>query len=139
MTSSGNASCTTPSQCVHAANSARVGEYFIGKLRELKLRYECIGDVRGKGLMLGIELVENRSTKVPASGLCDRLITRAYYNGLLLLSCGQSTIRFMPPLMITNADVDEALTILTASLDEVLANDKKDSGAAMPAADAARS
>ena len=46
--------------------------------------------------------------------------------------CGQSTIRFMPPLMITNADVDEALTILTASLDEVLANDKKDSGAAGP-------
>ena len=123
----------------YAANSARVGEYFIGKLRELKLRYECIGDVRGKGLMLGIELVENRSTKVPATGLCDRLITRAYYNGLLLLSCGQSTIRFMPPLMITNADVDEALTILTASLDEVLANDKKDSGAALPAADAARS
>src|SRR6186713_3061061 len=59
----------------YAANSARVGEYFIGKLRELKLRYECIGDVRGKGLMLGIELVENRSTKVPATGLCDRLIT----------------------------------------------------------------
>ena len=117
----------------YAANSARVGEYFIGKLRELKLRYDCIGDVRGKGLMLGMELVENRSTKTPAADLCDRLVTRAYYNGLLLLMCGQSTIRFMPPLMITNADVDEALTILTASLDEVLANDKKNSGAAGPA------
>ncbi len=114
----------------YAANSARVGDYFIGKLRELKLRYECIGDVRGKGLMLGMELVENRATKVPASKLCDRLITRAYHNGLLLLSCGQSTIRFMPPLMITNADVDEAVTLLTASLDEVLADEKNDSGAA---------
>jgi 4-aminobutyrate aminotransferase len=82
--------------------------------------------------MLGMELVENRSTKTPAIGLCDRLITRAYHNGLLLLSCGQSTIRFMPPLMITNADVDEALTIVTASLDEVLADDKKNSGAAGP-------
>jgi len=114
----------------YAANSARTGEYFINKLRELKLRYDCAGDVRGKGLMLGMELVENRSTKTPATDLCDRLITRAYHNGLLLLMCGQSTIRFMPPLMITNADVDEALTILTASLDEVLANDKNKSGAA---------
>jgi acetylornithine/succinyldiaminopimelate/putrescine aminotransferase len=52
---------------------------------------------------------------------------------LLLLMCGQSTIRFMPPLMITNADVDEALTILTASLDEVLADGKNNSGAAGPA------
>jgi len=102
----------------YAANSARVGEYFVGKLRELKLRYECIGDVRGKGLMLGIELVENRSTKVPATGLCDRLITRAYYNGLLLLSCGQSTIRFMPPLMVSKEHVDEAVTILDATFAE---------------------
>ena len=116
----------------YAANSARTGEYFINKLRELKLRYDCIGDVRGKGLMLGMELVENRTTKTPAAALCDRLITRAYHNGLLLLSCGQSTIRFMPPLMITKADVDEALTLLTASLDEVLADDKKNSGAAKP-------
>jgi 4-aminobutyrate aminotransferase len=80
--------------------------------------------------MLGMELVENRTSKVPAAKLCDALVTRAYYNGLLLLSCGQSTIRFMPPLMITNVDVDEALTILTASLDEVLADDKKTSGVA---------
>ncbi len=117
----------------YAANATRVGEYFTGKLRELKLRYDCIGDVRGKGLMLGMELVEDRATKAPAAGLCDRLVTRSYYNGLLLLMCGQSTIRFMPPLMITHADVDEALTILTASLDEVLANDKKASGAPGPA------
>jgi 4-aminobutyrate aminotransferase len=115
-----------------AANAARVGEHFIGKLRELKLRYDCIGDVRGKGLMLGIELVESRATKKPAAELCDRLITRAYHNGLLLLSCGQSTIRFMPPLTISSADVDEALTLLTASLDEVLADDQN-KGTALPA------
>jgi 4-aminobutyrate aminotransferase len=114
----------------YAANAARVGEYFINRLRELKLRYDCVGDVRGKGLMLGMELVENRGSKAPAAKLCDNLITRAYHNGLLLLSCGQSTIRFMPPLMITNADVDEAMMILTASLDEVLADDKNTSGAA---------
>jgi len=114
----------------YAANAARVGEYFIGKLRELKLRYDCVGDVRGKGLMLGMELVENRTSRAPAAVLCDRLVTRAYHNGLLLLSCGQSTIRFMPPLSITNADVDEALVMLTASLDEVLADEQKNTGAA---------
>ena len=56
--------------------------------------------------------------KTPAKQLCDDLVTRAYYNGLLLLSCGVSTVRFMPPLLITRADVDEAMTILEASLAE---------------------
>jgi 4-aminobutyrate aminotransferase len=105
----------------YAANAAQVGEHFLKRLREMQQRYACIGDVRGKGLMLGAELVEDRTTKVPAARLCDKVITRAFHNGLLLLSCGQSTIRFMPPLLITPTDVDEALKILSASLDEVLA------------------
>lgn len=105
----------------YAANAARVGEHFIKKLRELQGKFACIGDVRGKGLMLGMELVEDRQAKVPAAALCERAITRAYHNGLLLLSCGQSTIRFMPPLMITTADVDEAIAIVGASLEEALA------------------
>ena len=82
----------------YCANAARMGEYFIGKLRELQGKYACIGDVRGKGLMLGMELVEDRTTKVPASKLTEKLIRQCYQNGMLLLSCGQSTIRFMPPL-----------------------------------------
>jgi 4-aminobutyrate aminotransferase len=104
----------------YCANAARVGDYFLTQLRALETRYDCIGDVRGKGFMIGCELVENRTSKTPASKLCDSIITRAFHNGLLLLSCGQSTIRFMPPLLISRADVDEALTILTASMDEVL-------------------
>jgi 4-aminobutyrate aminotransferase len=58
---------------------------------------------------------------VPAKALSDALITRAYHNGLILLSCGQSTVRFMPPLLIGNADVDEALGLLEWSLVEALA------------------
>jgi 4-aminobutyrate aminotransferase len=100
------------------ANAARVGEYFIGKLRELQGKYACIGEVRGKGLMLGMELVEDRTTKAPATQLTQKVITQAYHNGMLLLSCGVSTIRFMPPLMITKGDVDEAITILDATLAE---------------------
>jgi 4-aminobutyrate aminotransferase len=105
----------------YAANAAQVGEHFLKRLREMQQKYSCIGDVRGKGLMLGAELVEDRVTKAPAAALCDKVITRAFHNGLLLLSCGQSTIRFMPPLLVTPADVDEAVKILSASLDEVLA------------------
>jgi len=105
----------------YAANAAQVGEYFQGRLREMQSRFPVIGDVRGKGLMLGMELVEDRATKAPAARLCERVINQAFHNGLLLLSCGQSTVRFMPPLMIRREDVDEALTILTASLEEALA------------------
>jgi 4-aminobutyrate aminotransferase len=102
------------------ANAAEVGTYFMNRLRDLQNRFACIGHVRGKGLMLGVELVEDRTSKTPATKLTDSVIGRAFHNGLLLLACGQSTIRFMPPLMITKAHVDEALTILSASLEEVM-------------------
>ncbi|HMN44048.1 MAG TPA: acetyl ornithine aminotransferase family protein [Povalibacter sp.] len=102
----------------YMANAAEVGTYFINQLRDLQGRFACIGHVRGKGLMLGMELVEDRSTKAPAAKLCESIVTRAFHNGLLLLSCGQSTIRFMPPLLVSKANVDEAMTILAASIEE---------------------
>jgi 4-aminobutyrate aminotransferase len=105
----------------YAANAAAVGEYFLARLRELKERLPCIGDVRGKGLMIGVELVTDRATRAPARALCDKLLTRAYQNGLLLLSCGVSTLRFIPPLMINRGDVDEALGIVEIALTEALA------------------
>jgi 4-aminobutyrate aminotransferase len=102
----------------YADNAAKVGAYFMMRLGELQQRHACIGDVRGKGLMIGMELVEDRTTKVPATRLCDDVLTRAFHNGLLLLSCGVSTVRFMPPLIINNAHVDEAIAILDRSLTE---------------------
>ena len=101
----------------YAANAAAVGTYFLGRLRELQQRHPAVGDVRGRGLMIGMELVEP-ATRAPASKLCDAVITRAFHNGLLLLSCGQSTVRFMPPLMITTGDVDEAISLLEVALRE---------------------
>ena len=106
-------------------NAARVGEHFLGRLRELAARHEVIGQVRGKGLMIGMELVVDRASRKPARELCDALITRAYHNGLILLSCGQSTVRFMPPLMINAADVDEAVGLVELSLKEALATGKR--------------
>jgi 4-aminobutyrate aminotransferase len=104
----------------YAANAAEVGAYFLDRLREFETRYEVIGEVRGKGLMIGLELVRDRISKEPATELCSAVLHRAFHNGLILLSCGVSTVRFMPPLMITQSDVDEVLTILEASLNEAL-------------------
>jgi 4-aminobutyrate aminotransferase len=99
-----------------------VGRYFIEQLHGFAEKFSVVGEVRGKGLMIGMELVVDRTSKAPAKKLCDALITRAYHNGLILLSCGQSTVRFMPPLVIDEADVDEALALLEQSLAEVLAD-----------------
>ncbi|HWJ05346.1 MAG TPA: acetyl ornithine aminotransferase family protein [Steroidobacteraceae bacterium] len=104
----------------YAANAAKVGEYFMTRLRALQLEYPCIGEVRGRGLMIGMELIETDSERTPARALIDRLVTRAYHNGLLLLSCGVSTLRFMPPLCVTTDEVDEALDLLRNALDEAL-------------------
>ena len=73
--------------------------------------------------MIGMELVTDRVGKTPAKKLCDALITRAFHHGLLLLACGQSTIRFMPPLVIDESHVDEAIELLEGALKEVLARE----------------
>jgi 4-aminobutyrate aminotransferase len=103
-----------------AANAARVGEHFMGRLRELQRDFPCIGEVRGKGLMIGMELVEDDAARTPARKLCDDVVTRAYHNGLILLNCGVSTVRFMPPLSVSEAEVDEAVALLRVALSEAL-------------------
>ena len=105
----------------YCANAAGVGTYFMDRLRALMAHHDVIGEVRGRGLMIGMELVVDRAGREPARALCDSLIRRAFENGLILLSCGQSTVRFMPPLMITRGDVDEAIEILETSLLEAKA------------------
>jgi 4-aminobutyrate aminotransferase len=102
-------------------NAADVGAHFMQRLRELAADYPCIGEVRGQGLMIGMELIDTDGEKTPARKLCDDVITRAFHNGLLLLSCGVSTVRFMPPLNASAAEVDEAIEMLKASIDEALA------------------
>jgi 4-aminobutyrate aminotransferase len=105
----------------YAANAAEVGAYFMARLRELQEKFECIGEVRGKGLMIGMELITDRASRKAAASLCQRVLTRAYHNGLILLSCGASTVRFIPPLMVSRAQVDEALVLLQSALREALA------------------
>jgi 4-aminobutyrate aminotransferase len=104
----------------YAANAAEVGAHFLTRLRELAKDFDCIGDVRGKGLMIGAELIDRASGKA-APALCQRVLTRAYHNGLILLSCGVSTVRFIPPLMVSRAQVDEAVALLRIALHEAVA------------------
>ena len=101
-------------------NAASVGAHFMQRLHELAREYPCIGEVRGQGLMIGMELIEDDDAKTPARKLCDNIVTRAFHNGLLLLSCGVSTVRFMPPLNVSVEEVDEAIALLRTSMDEAL-------------------
>src|SRR5579872_1503021 len=105
----------------YAANAAKVGEHFMMKLRALAERHKVIVEVRGKGLMIGMELIEDPASRKPAVALTERLLTRAFHHGLLLLSCGVSTVRFIPPLMIQREHVHEAMELIEAALTEALA------------------
>jgi 4-aminobutyrate aminotransferase len=108
-------------QSEYAANAAKMGDYFMGKLRALQGEFRCIGEVRGRGLMIGMELIEEDADRTPARALVERLVRRGFHNGVLLLSCGVSTVRFMPPLCVTQGEIDEVVDILRISLGEALA------------------
>jgi 4-aminobutyrate aminotransferase len=105
----------------YADNSLRIGQRMIERLACLTLKHEFIGDVRGRGLMIGVEFVKDRASKAPAKDFATAVVHRAYQNGLLLLECGASGIRLIPPLMIDTALADEGLSILEKSLEEALA------------------
>ncbi len=97
-------------------NATSLGAYLMDALEEIVPRHPSIGEVRGKGLMIGIELVESRETRKPAPMLRDATIRCAFDEGLLLLGCGVNTLRFMPPLNVNRAIADEALGMFDRAL-----------------------
>jgi 4-aminobutyrate aminotransferase len=97
-------------------NAAEVGEYTLDILCELMARHPSIGDVRGKGLMIGVEFVQDRQTKVPAEKLRDHILHLAFNMGLITLGCGKSVIRIAPPLSVTRSEVDGAMEILEQAI-----------------------
>ena len=80
-------------------------------LRTMQQDLECIGDVRGKGLMVGVELVKDRETKERAGDWRDLVVQEAFRKGLLLLGCGHNTIRFCPALTVSAEEIDVGLDI----------------------------
>ncbi|HYK94122.1 MAG TPA: acetyl ornithine aminotransferase family protein [Thermoplasmata archaeon] len=101
----------------HLLENSRVqGAYLRSRLSELQAKYEEIGDVRGLGLMVATEFVQSRSDKTPNVKLKDRVLEEAYKRGLLLLPCGRSSIRYIPPLVIQREEIDEGVEILDAAI-----------------------
>jgi 4-aminobutyrate aminotransferase len=103
------------------ANVRRTGALLLDGLRALQAKHEIIGDVRGVGLMVGIEFVRDRETKEPLEGITAEIERAAFERGLLLLGCGRSALRLAPPLVIDEDDVAIALRILEESLISVRA------------------
>ncbi len=98
------------------SNAAAVGAFLMDGLVGLQEKHALIGDVRGKGLMIGIELVKDRATKARATAERDRVVNEAFSRGLLVLGAGRNTIRLSPPLVLTRSQATTALAILDESL-----------------------
>ena len=102
-------------------NAAEVGEHLLAGLRALKDKHAIIGDVRGKGLMVGVELVRDRVTKERATTERNAVVDEAFHRGMLILGAGRNAIRFSPPLVLSKAQADTAIRIFDESLTAVTA------------------
>jgi 4-aminobutyrate aminotransferase len=100
-------------------NAADVGAFLMDRLRELQQRHAIIGDVRGRGLMIGVELVRDRTTKERATTERDRLVTECFNRGLLVLGAGTNAIRISPPLVLTKEQASTAVGLLDQAFSEV--------------------
>ncbi|HZT76009.1 MAG TPA: acetyl ornithine aminotransferase family protein [Vicinamibacterales bacterium] len=101
------------------ANAATVGAYLLDALRAMAARHRLVGDVRGRGLMIGVELVRDRETKERATKERDAVVDAAFRRGLLVLGAGKNAIRLSPPLVLTQEQADVAVRILDEALTEV--------------------
>lgn len=99
------------------ANAATVGDHILTRMKSWVDKYPNVGEVRGRGLMIGLELVADKHTKAPATDLRDCITDELAFNrGLLLLGCGETTIRLCPSLLVTQAEANEALDTIEACL-----------------------
>lgn len=100
-------------------NSAEVGGHLLERLREWPARHRTIGEVRGLGLMIGIEIVSDQKTKTPDAARRDRMVHAAFERGLLVLGCGPNSLRLMPPLICTREQADAGLELLEQAVGAV--------------------
>jgi len=112
------------------SNAAEVGEFMLQRIRGWKQTHSTVGDVRGRGLMIGIELVKNRDTREPAAELRNRVEMLAFERGLMVLGCGETTLRLSPPLIVNKEEATVALDILEEAL--VQAEKEHETSAVIP-------
>jgi len=101
------------------ANAADVGAHMLAGLKQLADKHPLIGDVRGRGLMIGVELVRDRETKERATEERNAVVNAAFRRGLLVLGAGKNAVRFSPPLVLTRDEADIAVRIFDEALSEV--------------------
>jgi 4-aminobutyrate aminotransferase len=100
-------------------NATRQGTHLMKRLREFQAKYPIIGDVRGKGLMVGAEIVRDPKTKEPAPKEIENIMNWCFKHGLAIITSGKSTMRFAPPLVITLEELDEGLDIFEGAVKEI--------------------
>ena len=98
------------------ANAARVGGMMLERLNGWKKTHPLVGDVRGRGLMIGVELVKDKATREPATAVRNRVETLAFERGLMVLGCGETTLRICPPLIVSEQEATVALDILEEAI-----------------------
>src|SRR5262250_2851912 len=100
-------------------NSAEVGAHMMQRMADWPRKYRVVGDVRGRGLMIGVEIVKDQKTKEYANDLRDKIVELAFERGILFLGCGPSTVRISPPLVVTRDEADAAIDVLEESIEIV--------------------
>jgi 4-aminobutyrate aminotransferase len=98
------------------ANAAKRGGEMLERLRGWKEKYPVVGDVRGRGLMIGVEFVKDQKTREVAPALRDRIVDLCFERGLLVLGCGETSIRLAPPLIVNEHEAKIALDIFEESV-----------------------
>jgi 4-aminobutyrate aminotransferase len=101
------------------ANAAKVGGAMLDRLHTWPARHPIIGEVRGRGLMIGIEIVKDQQSREPAAAWRDRIVELAFEQGVLILGCGETSIRLAPPLIVNEHEANIALDILEECVNRV--------------------
>ncbi len=100
-------------------NSAEVGAHMLKRMSDWPKKHRIVGDVRGRGLMIGVEIVKDQKTKEYGAELRDKIVELAFERGILFLGCGPSTVRIAPPLVVTKDEADAAVDALEESIEIV--------------------
>jgi 4-aminobutyrate aminotransferase len=98
-------------------NSAEVGAHMLKRMADWPKKHRIVGDVRGRGLMIGVEIVKDQKTKEYGAELRDKIVELAFERGILFLGCGPSTVRIAPPLVVTKDEADAAIDALEESIE----------------------
>jgi 4-aminobutyrate aminotransferase len=97
-------------------NSQEVGDHMMKRMADWPKKHKIVGDVRGRGLMIGVEIVKDQTTREYGASERDRIVEAAFERGVLFLGCGPSTVRIAPPLIVTKDEADVAVDALEEAI-----------------------